>query len=60
MRFKELLLQAQAGDETAMVSIFEMYKPLLIKNAIVNGIFGEDLYQELNVVLLKAVFMFRV
>ena len=50
MNFKELLLQAKAGRETAMISILEMYKPLLIKNSIINGRFDEDLYQELCVI----------
>lgn len=60
MNFKELLLQAKAGRETAMISILEMYKPLLIKNSIINGRFDEDLYQELCVVLLGCILTFRV
>ena len=60
MNFKELLLQAKAGRETAMISILEMYKPLLIKNSIINGRFDEDLYQELCVVLLGCIHTFRV
>lgn len=46
MNFKELLVQAKNGKEAA-VFILEMYKPLLIKNSIINGRFDEDLYQEL-------------
>lgn len=60
MNFKELLLQAKAGRETAMISILEMYKPLLIKNSIINGRFDEDLYQELCVILVSCIHTFRV
>lgn len=60
MNFKELLLQAKAGRETAMISILEMYKPLLIKNSIINGNFDEDLYQELCVILVRCIHTFRV
>ena len=60
MDFKELLLQAKAGRETSMISILEMYKPLLIKNSIINGRFDEDLYQELCVILVSCIHTFRV
>ena len=60
MNFKELLLQAKAGRETAMIFILEMYKPLLIKNSIINGSFDEDLYQELCVILVSCIHTFRV
>ena len=60
MNFKELLLQAKAGRETSMISILEMYKPLLIKNSIINGRFDEDLYQELCVILVSCIHTFRV
>lgn len=46
MNFKEMLLQAKAGREPAVMELLEMYKPLLVKNAIINGRFDEDLYQE--------------
>ena len=47
------------GDEDAILEIFEMYRPLLIKNALVEGIFDEDLYQELTAELLKCIRYFR-
>lgn len=47
MNFEELLLQARAGEERAVIGILELYKPLLIKASILNGSFDEDLYQEL-------------
>lgn len=36
MDFKEMLLLAQMGNEAAVIMLLEMYKPLLIKNAILN------------------------
>ena len=60
MNFKELLLQAKEGRESAVVAILEMYRPLLIKNSIINGNFDEDLYQELSITLLKCIYMFQM
>lgn len=60
MNFDELLLQARAGEERAVVGILELYRPMLIKASILNGSFDEDLYQELCVVLLKCICQFRV
>ena len=60
MNFKELLLSAKKGREAAIVSILEMYKPLLIKNSIINGRFDEDLYQELCVTLLSCIHSFQL
>ena len=45
MNFERLLLQAKEGNADAVLEILEIYKPLLIKNAIVNGRFDEDLYR---------------
>ncbi len=55
-----MLLQAKAGREPAVIAILEMYKPLLIKYAIINGRFDEDLYQELCIILLKCIARFRM
>lgn len=60
MNFKDLLLSAKKGREVAIVSILEMYKPLLIKNSIINGRFDEDLYQELCVTLLSCIHSFQM
>ena len=60
MNFKELLLSAKKGREAAIVSILEMYKPLLIKNSIINGRFDEDLYQDLCVSLLGCIHSFQM
>lgn len=55
MNFKELLLKAKSGDSIAVKQIFEMYKPLLLKESVHNGIFEEDLHQELCLTLLDCI-----
>ena len=60
MTFDELLLQAKAGEELAVSDLFQMYKPILIRNAIIGGRYDEDLYQELCITLLKCLKLFIV
>jgi len=55
MNFKELFLQAKAGDLQAEEAILERYQPLLLKMALVNGVFDEDLYQELCITLIRCI-----
>lgn len=55
MEFEILLEKAQQGDKKAMEVIFQMYKPLLSKRAILNGRFNEDLYQELSNTLINCI-----
>ncbi len=59
MSFETLLRLAQAGDKTAQVEIFRMYRPLLIKNAMDKNVFDEDLYQELSTTLILCIQKFR-
>lgn len=60
MNFERLLLKAKEGNADAVLKILEIYKPLLIKNAIVNGRFDEDLYQELVSTLLQWIQRFQI
>ena len=60
MSFKELLIRGKLDDKQAMSELLSMYQPLLMKEAIVEGVFDEDLYQELCIVFLKCVERFRV
>lgn len=60
MSFRDILLRAKLGDETAKVMILEQYKPMLIKGSIINGQFDEDLYQEQCMVLMKCIELFQV
>ena len=47
MNFKELMIRAKRGEAEAQESLLEMYRPLIAREAIINGIFDEDLFQEL-------------
>ena len=60
MNFEKVLMQAKEGDSDAILEIIETYKPLLIRNAIVNVRFYEDLYQELVSELLQCIQRFRI
>ena len=60
MNFKEILIHAQEKENIAIMTLLDMYKLLLIKSAIINGKFNEDLYQELCIVFLKCIYMFRI
>jgi len=60
VNFKELLLAAKAGNETAAQELLMLYDPLLTKEAVVNRVFDEDLYQELRIVLLTCIRIFPV
>lgn len=58
--FEELLEYAKAGDKEAQEAIFRMYRPLLIKNAMEQNVFEEDLYQEFSATLLSCIQKFRI
>lgn len=45
--FELCLRRAKNGDKEAMEEIYQMFRPLLVKNALDFGVFDEDLYQEL-------------
>ena len=60
MNFECLLLSAKAGNEDAITAILQMYRPLLLKYAIIDGVLDEDLYKELSIILLKAISLFRI
>lgn len=60
MNFKELMTKAKDGVLQAQESLLELYKPLLVKESIINGVFDEDLYQELCITLLDCIRKFRI
>ena len=60
MNFKELLLRAQAEDQQAKEKLLSLYQPLLMKEAVINGVFDEDVYQELCITLLTCITRFKV
>lgn len=59
MEFEETLFRAKEGDKKAMEQMIKMYSPLLIKNALINGVFDEDLHQELLAEFLKCIYYFK-
>ena len=60
MTFRDILIRAKLGDETAKLMLLEQYKPMLIKGSILHGRFDEDLYQEQCLVLMKAINQFII
>ena len=58
--FEEILLQAQAGKESAVEKLLILYQPLLMKESIQDGVFDEDLYQELCIILLNCIRNFHI
>ena len=60
MNFKELLSRAKDDDLQAKETLLERYKSLLLKEAIIDGVFDEDLYQELCVTLLDCIRKFHI
>lgn len=51
-------IPGRLGDQESIMEIFEMYRPLLVRNALVDGFFDEDLYQELIVEILRCIRFF--
>ena len=60
MNFKQLLERAKGGDAAAVTELLLMYRPLLLKEAILDSSLDEDLYQELSIILLKAIKLFKI
>ncbi len=56
----DLLQRAKMDDQQAKQEIISMYQPLLMKEAVVNGVFDEDIYQELCETLLLCIQKFHI
>ena len=59
MKIKDLLILAKLGDSSAMETLLETYRPLILKASIIDGEFDEDLFQELQIVFMHCVQVFR-
>lgn len=59
MNIKDLLILAKLGDSGAMETLLETYRPLILKASIIDGEFDEDLFQELQIVFMHCVQIFR-
>ena len=60
MTFEQMLRRAKGGDQEAVTSILLMYRPLLLKYAVINGRLDEDPYQELCITLVRAIELCRI
>ena len=60
MTFDSLLRRAKRGEQNAINELISMYKPLLVKNAMIDGEFDEDLYQELILAFLRCIEKFTI
>lgn len=53
--FRNLLIKAKQGDDMSFNELFVLYKPLLLRESVVDGVYDEDLYQENCIIFLKCV-----
>lgn len=60
MNFGDLLRRAKSSDQQALEELLQLYRPLMMKEAIVDGILDEDLYQELRIVFLRCIQQFDI
>lgn len=60
MSFGDLLRRAKSSDQHALEELLQLYRPLMMKEAIVDGILDEDLYQELRIVFLRCIQQFDI
>ena len=60
MEFMELIIRAKREENSAQEQLLELYKPLISKEAIVDGIFDEDLYQELCCRFIRCIDKFEI
>ena len=60
MNFEELLRRAKASERQAVEQLIKLYQPLMMKEAIVNGVLDEDLLQELQIVFVLCIRMFDI
>ncbi len=56
---RELLEAAQNGDDTAMGQLLEVFKPVILKNCMIDNRFDEDCFQELSLKFIKCIKNFK-
>lgn len=59
MEFERVIFRAKQGDEKAIEQILEMFRPMLIRDALIWRVFDEDLYQEFVIETLKCIQRFK-
>lgn len=60
LNFKELIIRAKRGESSAKEKLLDMYRPMLMKESIIDGVFDEDLYQELCYRFIRCIEKFEV
>lgn len=60
MDFRDLIIEAQKGNNEAMTEILEMYMPVINKHSFVDGQIDEDLRQEILLKIITNIKSFRV
>lgn len=58
--FNYELLKAKMGDDKAVSKIMELYKALIYKESVVNGVFDPDLNQLLYKTLFQCIIRFKI
>lgn len=58
--FREILSNAKMGNEDAISEVFELYKALIYKESIVDGVFDPDLNQLLYKTLYQCILRFKI
>lgn len=59
MNFEELLDRAKADDSQAILTLFEMYRPLLLSHSMIDGRFDPDIWQQQCQQFLVAIKTFK-
>jgi hypothetical protein len=60
MNFEGVLRAAKSGDKKAQILLLDKYRPYLIKEALDDGSFDEDVYQELLETTLQVIRTFII
>ena len=60
MNFMDLLCRAKESDQQAVEMLLKLYQPLMMKEAIIDGVLDEDLYQELQIVFIQCIRQFYI
>ena len=60
MNFWDLLRRAKDSEQQAVEQLLKLYQPLMMKEAIIDGVLDEDLYQELQIVFIQCIRQFDI
>jgi len=58
--FNSVLMKAKLGDDEAIGEIFDLYKALIYKESVINGVFDADLNQLLYKTLYQCILRFKI